>query len=563
LANRHSSFIGSAYVGVMRLQSEFTPKTIVCDTALFDPTWLKLVRKRRPRNLTSGLLPLFTDDSTYNLRAYRTFFGPYFHIPGLSLPGVGAAEHVTAMARMIEDRFPSTPGKAARYRSNQLYLARRFRGVLHAFKRHLVRSLDIEHPDDLYSVWRNDKASPKYKLRTRVHEQLLRDGVLPKSKECEYKVKRGEPLAPGKVRGIGSVTAETTQMTGYAVTSLKAAWAHTPFVAGSYTFSFVASATDENVLHAGEFLYSVPAGQVHYVYHSDDSSLAAQCSDGLLRMNVDIAKCDNSHTTPIFDILRNLITTDLDGHLHPFADSILSAFEVLKLPLRMHNAAHYREQVEYRFSSMRLYSGSTLTTLVNNLANLLIGLALRERVPDPTLVTKAEFCRSLVAAAASVGYAVTHEICEVFEDIQFLKHSYSCVDGGIVPWKNLGTWLRMFGTTCGDLPGSGDITARAKRFNSEVVLSRQGWGNHILRDAFNAHLLPPVSGRMINNAFREVVRVISIGRAEVRVPIESLQRRYRCSYDELIELAHYIRTSTIGDAVFLPIVNTIYQRDYG
>jgi len=108
-----------------------------------------------------------------------------------------------------------------------------------------------------------------------------------------------------------------------------------------------------------------------------------------------------------------------------------------------------------------LFSGSVLTTLVNNVANLLIARSVYER--------RCTTCAEIVAAAADVGYVVTMDECDKFENMQFLKHSPFVNDDGVVlPFVNLGVLLRSLGQCNGDLPGTrnDDLRSRAQKFTS-------------------------------------------------------------------------------------------------
>lgn len=541
------------------MNSNFTQKPIKCDYGLFTQRFLESIDGNEMYN--HDLTPNFTDDVCFNNKSYRTLFGPHFYIPDLHLPGTGVAEHQTAIARMIEDRFPDDVGMAKMYRDKQLRVKRLHRGILHVFKRHIIVNLNVEHPQVAYCNWLDDKTNPKYKLRQNVNVEWNTSGCLKRRNYVEYKLKRGEALAPCKQRGIGDLTAEATQQTAFGVPALKAAWSN-DFVADHYLFRFVGSAAFDDVQSAGVLLAEVPFGRVHFVYHSDDSCIAAYCCDGVVRMNMDISKCDNSHTTPIFEILEYLTCTGMDGVPHLHAASLRDAFSCLRLPLRMRNAAKYRESVKYVFNTMRLYSGSSLTTIVNNLANLLIGFSIRKLVPDPSKITKTAFLSAVIEGAAMVGYKVKHQVCNTTEEIQFLKHSFTYVDGYLVPWKNLGTWLRMFGTIRGDLPGSGDIEGRARAFASDVIVSRQNWGNHCLRDAFNTRVIKH-NVRMKGYAYRESLNTHMRSGSELRISVDALMRRYKLDTAEFMELCDYVRGAQVGDIVFLPCVASIYMTDYG
>lgn len=517
-----------------------------------------------PRMLQSGIInpdytPSFKMDVHKYNATYRSVCGPFFHIPALSLPGVGPFEQRTAMARLLELRGKDKPGFAARMRYNQSRILRRLRPALHKFKIHLEAHILRMCPDESYKVWLEQPHSKRI-MRKALDRSWRLDGMDGPVRPVGYKIKKFELLSAGKCRGIADLGEVRTQLTAHPFPSIKEAWTH-PFVHGHYTSTFCATPDHGALSNVFRSLDLVPLGKVEFVYFSDDSCVAAGCADGRIVFNADVKKCDNSHTTPMFNGLEKLLTKTYGfDNLH--AAAIRASFKYLRESLVMSNPHNRREKVKYFFTTMRLYSGSTLTTTMNNFANLCISLRLAQRVPNPSLVTKEQFLRQYILAGEDCGYELKTQVCAVVEDMQFLKHSCSIVDGEYIPWVNLAAWYRGFGTTSGDFPGRGDISARGSSFVADVVVSRESWGNHAIRDSF-AHLKNAKRVRMTGNAYREALRVKSIGGTNVRISLESLARRYKVPIEPLEELVTLTRQARINTIVSHPMLSVLYHVDYG
>jgi len=377
-----------------------------------------------------------------------------------------------------------------------------------------------------------------------------------------YKLKNHELLLDSKKRAIGDLGADNTQDSAYDMPSVKMAMSH-PFEHNNLTTEYVKTASHLVLQRVLGGLLNVDRNKMYFIYSSDDSCVAAGCKDGRVYFNGDVRACDGSHRTRFFNLVEQFLCIT-DGLDNAHAASVRRAMEYLKLPLVMRNPEQYREKVTYVFNTMRLYSGSSLTTTINNFANLFISFALERRVPYPERLTKAEFKHAYLMAGEDVGYLLKVDSCESPEDLMFLKHFPSVVDGIVVPVVALGTWIRGFGTFVGDLPGRSKDGAetRAKAFVSDVIISRDNWGDHRMRDSFQ-HLRCNHTVVMTGNAYREALTSRSIGRTNIRVPDESIMRRYRITSSEYEHLCSLIAHAGIGDVICNVTATKIYMRDYG
>ena len=199
-----------------------------------------------------------------------------------------------------------------------------------------------------------------------------------------------------------------------------------------------------------------PPGKFFFVYFSDDSCISIRHNGSVHTYNMDIKSCDASHTGALFRAFTELAPgkakTDLEALV-----------EQCKSKIKICSTVDRSRKVTLKPLFPRLYSGSTLTTAINNLANIFICLAIVEGSYDGTEAY-------LKQAAARVGYLIDLELCTVKGDIQFLKHSpvYD-TEGRLRPLLNPGVLLRLSGQCKGDLPGQGDLRQRAIDFQHTLL----------------------------------------------------------------------------------------------
>lgn len=208
-----------------------------------------------------------------------------------------------------------------------------------------------------------------------------------------------------------------------------------------HPLSFIGT-PDVNVLR-GEFkgLWELET-KSRLIFFSDDSCFAFKCRDGVLRCNLDESNADSSHQQPIFDALREVVS----GHGY-YSVCFERALEQLMSTLCVCDAFG---QPVARFKANRhaLYSGSVLTTLVNNMSYYFLNCKL-SLLPDNLSVEQAR--QLLPVYCSQIGYTVTMEVVEKPSQFQFLKFSPG---DDFVPFINLGPFLRMCGWSKRDLPKS-------------------------------------------------------------------------------------------------------------
>lgn len=504
--------------------------------------------------------------------AYKTCF-MHFPIKGLAFPDDSSVSKAISQSRLLAIRDNNLE-LHNRLRMNQSSLSKRLRGVLDNYHAHLHRNCEFVHHEKGYHDWLYLRGA-KFKIRTwttadrLLHLSELKDHMTP----VEIFSKNGELLPKGKKRGVGNLGPFRTAYSAWVLTHLKHAMEE-PFTYGNYVIRFVASPRSEVLDEVFQFLMNPPLGKCHYVYFSDDCCFSMGCADGVFMANGDIKQCDGSHYNPLFNIVENLLAylpRHLGGGRNEYYQEISYAMAQLWAPAVFRNKYKLpnikRESAMYKFNSRRLYSGSVLTTAVNNIANFCIAACLAQRAPDPSHLTKAQVPELYRLGAQDAGYLVKCIVAHKPEDLQFLKCTPAIDDSG--QYRSLmclGVHLRGFGLIDGDLPsvyGSSKVplAERGGRYLKDVVVSRDNWGDHFLHRAFKD--MTTRFTTVSDNTLREVMTTKFMGSAQVRFPIESLIKRYKCTADELLELAELISRATIGSIINHPSVSLLYEVDYG
>lgn len=287
--------------------------------------------------------------------------------------------------------------------------------------------------------------------------------------EVLYKFKKDEIAKFGKKpRSIGDLGVAAS-LQGFICTSLlKKAMAKHPITNNGMTAEFIKSPKPEALSGAFSQLLD-PVGRGYMCYFSDDSCISIVINGVKRKFNVDISGCDSSHGDKIFEALIRIAPKALRP-----AFRIL--VEQLKLPVVI-RSQHGHAKVRGHFTGPTLFSGSTATTVTNNVANVLIFLILSSLTFEDRHYSASELSSVFTHALESIGYVVTgfseKEECHRPEDLQFLKHSLALdVNGVYRPLLNHGVFLRSQGSCHGDVPGGSkrfSIVQRCASFQLSLI----------------------------------------------------------------------------------------------
>jgi hypothetical protein len=394
--------------------------------------------------------------------SYHTCFGPCGAHNG-EVYARNNANISKAMTRLTNSRTPLVEGyeqymqqcQTAYVRQKSQFLGALKDSYFQEFREYLNMELEAElHHADPHA---------KRLLRIQAWDDILSCSLLPDftwhlpHTKTAYKMKIFEIAKPKKVpRMIGDLGVHAS-LQGFRITDfLKKAMARRHIEINGGKIEFIPKPTPSALERVFKQLIE-PEGRFYFVLFSDDSCLALRSGDRILRFNVDISSCDASHTKSLFEALSSLAPDCFLGEMQRLVRQCQE-----KIVIRDENNKSRRVTLKPR--APRLYSGSTLTTIMNNLANILIGLSISESV-----ITNA---RDVQRAAARCGYIVTCEDCDDWHKLQFLKHSPVLdTSGHIRPLLNPGVLIRLSGTCKGDLPGRKTVplSVRAARFQSSLL----------------------------------------------------------------------------------------------
>lgn len=400
-----------------------------------------------------------------------------------------------------------------------------------------------------------NKTHPKQRLRLQAYTDIYNNSLFNLKgliKKVTAKVKRDEWAKEGKLpRVINDLTTIGSLMGPHLAEFLKDAMASFSDKIGTLETKFVKSPDLASLTEVFEKLINV--GESYFCYFSDDSCFATDCTDGRFIANVDISSCDASHGERIFEFLRELVA-DL-----PFASEIMDGLiHQLTLPLHIKNSDNSLAGI-LRATSPTLYTGSGLTTITNNVANFLIAMSISKHLGDKHR-SKAEMREYIVNRAKAIGYIVTCDVCERNSDIQFLKHS---PDLSGRPCLNVGVILRSFGLCRGDLPGRGDIVARARKYCASLVKCYTASGKHEITDIL-AEKFPRTEE--VFDTFARKHLSYHLENKPDRIDYHSyghVQDRYRLDPDEFKDFLRLIETQDFNTVIYHSCISKILEKDYG
>jgi hypothetical protein len=458
-----------------------------------------------------------------------------------------------------------------------------------AFFLHLAHTLESSVQEYLGRVEENriHHADPHPKRMPRIHAtaELYENGRIwgenwmdsdkrgrPK---LPYAVKPQEHAKVGKLpRGIGNLGTHAS-LAGYRITgALKDEMAREPLRWNGGVFQFVKSPTAVALDNVFERLYD-PQG-FYFVYHSDDSCVSWTLNGVTRRYNVDITSCDSSHrANGCFVALMKSVPPRVAHDIRILVDQLRATVHINS------RSAGHGVRLKTSDNGPFLASGSTLTTFINNVACLGIGLAIQLGNDNSPA--------GIIAAAKRFGYVITLDEVVDFHGMQFLKNSPVRVDGTWKAFQNIGVLTRLSGQCPGDLPGRGPIVDRALDFQRQLVTSTYSGVSFPLIDRMRAMVGGPSStvDSQTTAAHQKVIDRILLFKHYDRTdtivvsPEEAYARYTRvcflshdafsttttpnrtCTQAEIDNLHEMVSEMEIGDVIACPAVDVFLNVDYG
>jgi len=371
------------------------------------------------------------------------------------------------------------------------------------------------------------------------------------------KFKKNEWAKPGKVgRSIGDLGVGMSLQGFITMMYYKNAMSSNDLVLTNGVAHFCSVPSAESLVNVFTNLIE-PSTTFYLAYFSDDSCLSIRSPDGNTHIfNVDISSCDASHRS-IFSLLLDLAPPALKHDVSVLIDQ-------LSLPIRIESSeldAHGKNFfLTGQFTCPRLFSGSVVTTTLNNLAELLFACALDE---VDWANDNATIQNQVVAAFQSVGYMCTMQPCHIPGHLQFLKHSPTFdTSGELHAVLNIGVLLRLSGTCTYDLPGRGDIRERARAFQASLLhgiyLNTHFTLIDRMRRSCSSRLPVDLTLAASHIDGKDVVRETT----PTYFDDHELYSRYSLFPHEITELNDFLGHAGYGDSVSCTAIDKILALDY-
>lgn len=390
---------------------------------------------------------------------------------------------------------------------------------------------------------------PKKNLRVQCLKELEETGDIHADmwlKTVLYKQKGGEYAKPGKnARGIGDLGVAAS-LQGFRLTEqLKSAQAEQPIYYKDSVIIFIKK-PDTNLLASVFAQLISPTYKNVFVYHSDDACMSTLTPEGVKTYNMDISSCDTSHGPEVFKALCKLVPKGCQRQMGRLVNQC-------RRPMRVQSYSNKKNVVVMVPTGPVLYSGATITTAINNLANVAIAIAI---IDNPQLHP--------VEAARLAGYNITLTECKRPQEIQFLKCSPIMTTTGVWwPVLNPGVLLRASGACRQDLPGRGPWRTRAKLFQAALL---HGYMTHMSNPWLDAQRAnASTSVRITKDIWREVAETFEhkvYNSKRFSVTDEELFARYDLNAEDEEDLKEFAEAQ-VGESVGNGGLHRILMKDYG
>jgi len=355
----------------------------------------------------------------------------------------------------------------------------------------------------------------------------------------------------GKVpRCVADLGVDASMIGAWLANAMKITMHDFPYDTPQLFMWYCPTASYQNLLRAFGIL-QYPRSTWTVVLFSDDACLAYYDGSTVVYYDLDISSCDKSHGLVLFELLYLWVPQ----HLHVELTFLL---EQLQGKLRVRSVANRRSFVDLLPRQPVLYSGSVLTTVVNNLAVMLIGIAISQS-PGATVAL-------IQQAAQRAGYLVTVKQHTKFEELQFLKHSPVWDGQKWVPVLNIGVLLRASGTCKYDLPGSGPLEPRARQFQAALIQGMYPYTHspflELMRQNCHVSRVEEIYIRQVDKLLNPFVQKTYSEGEHHYVTDENLFARYRATSSDLADLHEFARSSGFGTSANFSILSRILATDY-
>jgi hypothetical protein len=506
---------------------------------------------------------------------YRTVFGPCVSNSGVtycacdscfqlgSMRLLGAVENdlsLQALLRANQNQFILSHSVAIeRLRSDIAPFLAGWKGVYEEAKEH--------HSDPHQKLALRLQAWADVTTSGEVYDDLWFNCRETGKKVLIYKMKKGEIAKNGKKpRGIGDLGVAAS-LQGFVYTGLiKEAFSKLDYVHNGVRYEFLPS-PNRAALKAVFQKLMHPPERGYFVCFSDDACFSLRIGDVVYMSNLDIKSCDRSHSTKLFELFRDIGDVEIGQVL---IDQCRSNFRIHRYKNGKLDSRCY---VELKPLKNVLFSGSTITTAINNLANFLNFVALAE-ANFSEVTDVASFASVIERECRLAGYLMEVVPCVRYEHLQLLKHSpHLTTSGEYEPLINLGVFFRTFGRCVGDLPGKGDLDSRARFFNACLLQGMYPYLRNPFIDSLKKRFgsykqnLSERTEKLIVGSVSNTLAYKVDGSVLVKEFIEISNHDLCQRYDTLpsleADLTEFAHVAAIGVHYSTPAFDGVLEKDYG
>lgn len=493
----------------------------------------------------------------------RFVFGPTFENTAVEFENT-LTNLAMGATRLTSVRKPEIPGLHQRLIDNQFEnISRRPFPELLKWKAFVAERLAfrLDQIDDHFEAFvKYVRAShPKVKLREAALREIFDNCIYFKKQWVDsvtMKLKLNDyNKAHKKPRVIIDLGVVASLQSGYLVNHLKEVMSE-PYITDDIFMEFIKTPDIDKMTEAFKHLMS-PSKRLVVYYFSDDNCYSVQCEDGVMMGNGDIACCDGSVGDPVFDLVSGFPIRCSDTR-----SLYQSMVDQCALPLSIFHPRNKSVKMKLRAHKRHLYSGSTGTTVCDNVATCCIFTSLSSILTAH--VRRADVPRLLSEAAEKVGFLVTTDICENPRQLQFLKHSpvlntlgvWTCVE-------NLGVILRMMGQKSGTFVYHKlGLAATVYKFNRGLVSGLKHAGNHVVTTTLRRLYLvtedTPVSQTNTSYLLSHVT-----GSPVGYIADEEIFARYLAPSHEVTTFLDLLDQVGDGTSIRCRMIDRIMKVDYG
>lgn len=532
-------FMGSNYIG---------NKPYIFNNTRFDVSRSKFISP-------DGNLTFMSDPTHYYKYRYRTIYGYAFAHNGV-IYNNNIHNLNVALRRHFSIRQPEIPGKDRWLRDNLTrHVIRNSNDLISSlqFVLGLLEHGVIDFREDAEHL----RFVPHDKLVLRVAdlERMTTDGTIGREQwllYCIWKLKLDEFAKFGKFGRIIVDLGISASLQGAMYAERVKAWMGDrviPYKHGK--FIFCTKPDPEEVMKWFNLLRN-DRQSITFLVFSDDCCVSLYGE----MYNLDLTSCDSSHETAIFDLLFDITSCP---------QSIREALVVQVLSkIRVDNPEKKGERTFFKPTTMYLQSGITITTILNVVAWYVIF----KHVIDSGLGDKIEH---VVASGESVGYLMdTPPVCEIFEDLQFLKMSpVMDITGVYRAMLNAGVICRASGTCRGDLQGRGPIRERAEKFQALLMSGLLSGVSceellYLVPESYRSSFRTMQSEKFKTGSYT-VDYMLKNRRGMVPHPctFDAWIRRYHFTPDQVDQLRIDLKEIGFGKVCYSDEASAILGKDYG